>query len=179
MRIPSIVLIAAVAICAPLRGQEPLHPPSMTPSGSAPINLVSQAQRTHLLGLVDLYSIALYAGGTTERAMVSSETAKALRIAITYEPDLRRTLSLDWRPELIPPLEPAARTQLRGALAPLVRGDVVIVEYAPGKGTSIRINKTVVVSGISHDLMVAFLDHWIGQRPVSEDIRQQLLARHP
>ena len=176
MRIP-IALIMALTIAAPPRAQEPAHPQTMTPFGSAPINLASQARRTHLLGVVDLYSVALYVSETTARAhMLSADTAKALHIAIMYEQDLRRTISLDWRRELIPPLEPAARAQLAGALAPLVRGDVVAVEYAPGRGTSIRINKNVVVSRISHDLMLSFLDHWIGQRPVSEDIKRQLLA---
>jgi hypothetical protein len=32
------------------------------------------------------------------------------------------------------------------------------------------------VSGAHHDLMLAFLDHWLGDRPVSEDIKRTLLA---
>ena len=50
------------------------------------------------------------------------------------------------------------------------------VEYVPGKGTAVRVNKAVAVSGAHHDLMLAFLDHWLGQRPVSEELRHALLG---
>jgi hypothetical protein len=32
------------------------------------------------------------------------------------------------------------------------------------------------VTGASHDLILAFLDHWLGQRPVSEEIKRALLG---
>jgi Chalcone isomerase-like len=67
-------------------------------------------------------------------------------------------------------------TLLRGAFAPLRYGDVVLVEYVPIKGTTVRINRGVAVSGAHHDLMLAFLDHWIGQQPVSEEVKRSLLA---
>jgi hypothetical protein len=53
---------------------------------------------------------------------------------------------------------------------------VVLIEYVPGKGTTVRVNKAVAVGGVNHDLMLAFLDHWLGQRPVSEEIKRTLLA---
>lgn len=76
----------------------------------------------------------------------------------------------------MPRLIPAATEHLSQTFAPLTRGDVVLVEYLPGRGTTLRVNKTVVVTGANHDLMVAFLDHWIGQRPVSEEIKRTLLG---
>mgnify|MGYP003578591986 CR=1 FL=1 len=79
--------------------------------------------------------------------------------------------------ELIPPLDGRAIVQLRGTFAALQRGDIVVIEYTPSRGTSIRVNKGVAVSGIDHDLMLAFLDHWLGQRPVSEEIKRALLDR--
>jgi hypothetical protein len=30
---------------------------------------------------------------------------------------------------------------------------------------------------VNHDLMLAFLDHWLGQRPVSEELRRALTNR--
>jgi hypothetical protein len=77
---------------------------------------------------------------------------------------------------LIPALEPAAIAQLRATFAALRYGDVVLIEYAPAKGTSIRINKAVAVAGIDHDLMLTFLDHWLGQRPVSAEIKRALVG---
>jgi len=40
----------------------------------------------------------------------------------------------------------------------------------------VRVNKGVVVSAAHHDLMLTFLDHWLGQRPVSEEIKKSLLG---
>jgi hypothetical protein len=107
---------------------------------------------------------------------VSPQTAKALRIEITYENDLRRRVAIDWRRELIPPLEASAIAQLRGTFAPLQHGDVVLIAYAPTTGTFVRVNKSVAVSEANHDLMLAFLDHWLGQRPVSEEIKKTLIG---
>jgi hypothetical protein len=65
---------------------------------------------------------------------------------------------------------------LLGSFAPLRHGDVVQIAFVPAKGTTVRVNKAVAVSGAPHDLMLAFLDHWLGERPVSDEIKRTLLA---
>ena len=107
----------------------------------------------------------------------SPDVAKALRIEITYEEDFRRQLTIDWQRELVPPLNLAAIEHLRQTFAPLKRGDVVQIEYTPSKGATLRVNRAVVATGVNHDLMLAFLDHWLGQRPVSEELRRALTNR--
>jgi hypothetical protein len=173
------LLLTIVSMFAPRAQAQPsAHPSTVAPDGAAPILKAAEATRGHLLGVVDLYSVAIYAEGPVrDRArLVSTNAAKAVRIAVLYDDDLKRRLTLDWRRELLPPLEMAAMAQLRGAFAGLKRGDAVVVEYSPGKGTAIRINKSVVVSEAHHDVMLAFLDHWIGQRPVSEELKRALEA---
>ena len=86
-------------------------------------------------------------------------------------------MSFDWRRELIPTVEPAAAVHLKGTFAPLQYGDVVLIEYLPQKGTTVRVNRAVAVENADHDLMLAFLDHWLGQRPVSEELKRALLGR--
>ncbi len=178
-------VVCAVAVATSLSGSaraEPLnHPPAVTPDGASPLPLAAEAARVHLLGAVEMYTLALYVEGPAldRQVLASPDVAKALRIEITYEEDLRRRLPFDWRRELVPRLEPAATTHLRGSFAPVRDGDVVLIEYAPGRGTTVRVNKGVAVSGAHHDLMLAFLDHWLGQRPVSEEIKRQLLRPFP
>ena len=99
-----------------------------------------------------------------------------LRIDVTYREDVLRPMALDWRRELVPPLEAAGVAHLRGVFAPLQYGDSVQIEYVPAKGTTVRVNKGVAGSVAQHDLMLAFLDHWLGDRPVSEEIKRTLLA---
>jgi hypothetical protein len=93
-----------------------------------------------------------------------------------YEADPRYLLTLDWQRELIPPLDAPAAAHLRASFAPLQHGDVVLIDYSPRKGTSVRVNKLVAVSGVNHDLMLAFLDHWLGQRPVSDEMKKALIG---
>lgn len=117
------------------------------------------------------------ASGDGQQPLVSPEIDKALRIQVLYREDLRRRLAIDWRRELVPSLEAAATAHIRAAFLPLRHADVVIVEYAAGRGTTVRVNNAVAVSSADHDLMLAFLDHWLGQRPVSEDLKRALLGR--
>lgn len=154
-------------------------PATLSVEGRAPLMLASQAARRDLLGAVELYTVALYTGdGVISReSLASPDIPKALRIQVSYNEDLRRRLALDWRREMVPRLEPAAAAHIQGSFAPIQYGDTVIVEYVPGRGTTVRVNKGVAVSGANHDLMLAFLDHWIGQRPLSEEMKQSLLAR--
>jgi hypothetical protein len=162
----------------PARAQSTAQPATVTLEDGATVPKRAEARRLHLLGLVEIYSLAVYVDGPTlDRAHVlSPEVPKALRIVVTYKEDLRRRVQLDWRRELVPRLEPAASAHLRGAFAPLRHGDVVLIEYVPGKGTAVRVNRSSAVTGANHDLMLAFLDHWIGQLPVSEEIKRALVG---
>ena len=165
-----VLLVAGLA-----RAQSESQPSILSTEGGAPLPLAGQAKRVHFLGTVELYSLALYVEAGVDRArLASSQTAKALRIEILYEEDIRRRLPIDWRRELVPPLEVQGAAHIGGTFAPLQDGDVVLIEYVPSKGTSVRVNKSVAVSGVNHDLMLSFLDHWLGQRPVSEDIKRAL-----
>jgi Chalcone isomerase-like len=172
------VVFFVLCVASSARAQGAHDPASIKLDGTAALSLVAQARRVHLLGAVEIYTLALYADGEIlDRAhLASPDTPKALRIEITYEEDVRRPIALDWRRELIPRLDAAATTHLRGIFAPLRQGDVVMIEYAPAKGTTVRVNKGVGGSGAHHDLMLAFLDHWLGQHPVSEEIKRTLLG---
>jgi len=176
-RIPGVlrgVLVAAVAV-SPLAAQTP--PGSLELDAGATVPLVAQARRAYQLGSVDLYTVAIYANAPIRdtATLASKDVAKAVRIEITYQPDLQRGMTYDWQRELIPALDPAGTASLRRIIAPLRAGDVLQVDYTREKGTTVRANKDVAVSRASHDLILAFLDHWVGQRPMSEEIKQALL----
>ncbi len=170
-------LALGIIVPATASGQSSSPPQTLTLDSGASLPRAAQASRTHLLGADEIYGLALYVEGGLDLARLGSpDVPKALRIEFRYQDDLRRGISLDWQRELVPKLEPAATNHLRGAFAPLKRGDVVIIEYAPGKGTMVRVNRAESVVGANHDLMLAFLDHWLGQAPVSEEIKRRLLG---
>lgn len=170
------IAVASTVVLA-AQAQTARHPDSLVlETGS--LAKAGEATRAHLLGSVALYSLALYANGpaTEPGALGSPAAAKVLRVVILYEENLHRRIALDWRRELVPRLEAPATAHLQGAFASMREGDVALVEYVPDKGTTIRMNRSVAVTGADHDLMLAFLDHWLGQRPVSEAIKRALLG---
>jgi hypothetical protein len=171
-------LIVTIVLCgAPPQAQEPDARAQVAVEGAGQLRAVGQARRTHLLGTIDLYTVAIYSnGGGRREDLASANVAKAMRFEVTYTDDLRRPVEIDWRRELVPRLKPQAMAHLQRSFAPIRQGDVVSVDYAPTKGTSIRVNKAVVVSEAHHDLMLAFLEHWLGERPVSEELKRALLA---
>lgn len=178
IRSSAIALVIATTVALSAGAQPAGHPATISVDAAPPLPRIAQAARVHLFGLVELYSLALYSDApTVDRAhLVSPDAPKVLRIEIRFKDDLRRQVAVDWRSELIPRLIPSASEHLRQTFAPLTQGDVVLVEYLPARGTTLHVNKAVVVTGASHDLMVAFLNHWLGQRPVSEEIKRTLLG---
>jgi hypothetical protein len=172
----ALLVLAGTTVFNPARAQQ-AHPPAVTVNGNVSLPLAGQAARTHVADT--LYTIGVYLNGSiAERARVqSADVAKAIRIEVTLVDDWRRPrVAFDWRRELIPRLGEDATAQLQGAFGSLRHADVVLIEYAPGRGTTIRINRNVLVSGVHHDLMAAFIDHWLGQRPVSEEMKRTLLG---
>jgi hypothetical protein len=173
----SVVLITAIVSFAGapivLHGQSPAE----VRAGYTRLNLVAEGARTDQLGDESLYTVAVYAesGPLDVARLTSAEVAKAMRIEITSDDDPFNPLTRPWRRELVPRLDLAAATHLRAITQPAREGDVLLVEYEPGKGTTIRGNRLTVVSRAPHGLMVAFLDHWLGQRPVSEELKRTLL----
>lgn len=177
----AFVCAAIVSTTAALAAVErPQQPSTITPAGGTPLPRAAEVTRTHLLGQVDVYTLAIYvdAPRLDPERLTSSAVPKVLRIEVRYQDDanLRRRVPVDWWQELVPTLEPAARTHLRRSFAALKRGDIVLVEYVPDKGTAVHVNRTEVTSRAHHDLMLAFLDHWLGQQPVSEAIKRALLG---
>jgi hypothetical protein len=172
-----VVLLATWCATVPANARQVRPPEQIVVETTGPLQLAAHARRTHLLGAIDLYTIGIYSAGEMDRARLGSpDVSKVLRIDVTYREDVRRPMALDWRRELVPPLEAAGVAHLRGVFAPLQYGDCVQIEYVPAKGTTVRVNKGVAGSVAQHDLMLAFLDHWLGDRPVSEELKRTLLA---
>jgi Chalcone isomerase-like len=174
----SLLFFLSLTLSMGAQAEQP-PPASLSIEGRGPLTHAARATRRDLLGAMELYTIALYTDGgpVTRELLASPDTAKALRIQVSYDEDLRRRTAIDWRRELLPRLESPGLAHLQGSFAPIQYGDTIVVEYVPTRGTTVRVNKGVVVSGANHDLMLAFLDHWIGQRPLSEEIKETLLRR--
>ena len=171
-----VVITAVVSLAgtsAVIHGQSPAD----IRVGYTPLTLVAEASRTDQLGGEGLYTVTVYAEARPLDLahLAKAETPKALRIEVTSDDDPFSPLTRAWRRELVPRLDPAATSHLLTIVGAVRKGDVLLVGYEPGKGTTIRGNTLTVVSRAPHGLMVAFLDQWLGQRPVSEGLKRALL----
>jgi len=54
---------------------------------------------------------------------------------------------------------------------------MVTISYLPKTGTRVAVNDRTVFMTEGQAVMAAFLDNWLGQPPVSEDIKSSLLGR--
>ncbi len=172
-----VVLMAAIVSVAV--GPAALHAqsPKEVRVGFTPLTLVAEGSRTDQLGGETLYTVAIYAEARPRELadLARADVATALRIEVASDDDPVSPLTRPWRRELVPRLNPAAVTQLSAIVGTVRKGDVLQVEYEPGDGTLIQLNALTVASRAPHDLMIAFLDQWLGQRPVSEDLKRTLL----
>jgi len=166
-------LIAFLACSAFARGA---LPPTLTIRGQQLV-LNGDAVRSELLGMVELYRIGLYLKTTvSNRSGVTDDVPKALRLEILHDTNGARIPS-EWRTELEPALTQPQQQTLRAAYSRLQSGDTLTISYIPGDGTHVVVNTRTVLQSKGRDLMHAFLDQWLGQDPVSEEIKAALLRR--
>jgi len=175
--IVAALLASALAPHAVAQSGQQLEP---RVAGYPVMTRTAEARRVALLGQIDLYTIGLYTDAPISdiAQLATDDRAKALRIEVRYDSHnlrMRPRIALDWGRELVPSMSPAASATLRGSFAALRAGDVVIVAYAPRRGTTVRVNRQIVVSNSDHDLMLSFLDHWLGQTALSEEVKATLL----
>jgi hypothetical protein len=179
-RIAVCTLVLASTFALVARAQSTEHPTTLTLQDGAVLPRTATAIRTQLFGAVEVYGIALYVDPARRgpAQLRSPDVSKALRfVVLRKDDDVSRRVTIEWWRELVPTTAtPQGTDRLRDAFSALRQGDVVVVEYVSGQGTSVRMNEQAVASKVGHDLMLTFLDHWLGQRPVSEEIKQQLLG---
>ena len=56
-------------------------------------------------------------------------------------------------------------------------GDSYTLTYVPGKGTTLRLNGSPLVTVPGHDFAAAYFRIWLGDDPISKSMRDTLLGR--
>lgn len=59
----------------------------------------------------------------------------------------------------------------------VVKGDVIILDYLPGKGTAVSINNHVQGTIPGHDFNQALLKVWLGEEPADSDLKDAMLGK--
>lgn len=171
MNVWSAVLVAGLAVhnlaAAPQTVQVANHT----------LTRVSEATRSRLFGLLDVYRVSIYVprGHATLPALWSAGTAVALRVEVLYNGPLPDHIPSAWKKELMPVLSAAQAQLLKKGYARLESGDVIEIRFVPGGGTAVSVAGRPVLTDRGFELMAAFLNIWMGQTPVSEDVKRELL----
>ena len=150
--------------------------PEMLDVGGRSLPLKSQATRSEMFGLVDLYQVALYAPAniSSVEGLRPKDVPKALRVEVQYNGSLPDEVPSGWRSELDPALNKEQSAKLRSAYAKLEPKDEILITYVPERGTTLRVSGNEVLTNAGYEVMAAFLDIWLGQTPVSEDVKDAL-----
>lgn len=56
-------------------------------------------------------------------------------------------------------------------------GDSYALTYVPGKGTTLRLNGSPLITVPGHDFAAAYFQIWLGDDPISKSMRDTLLGR--
>lgn len=79
-----------------------------------------------------------------------------------------------WRDELLPALSPAEEDMLRKAYADLAPGDRLAITFAPGAGTTVKVDGRAVLQQPGAGLIDAYTQLWFYDQPLSRELQRSL-----
>jgi len=132
-----------------------------------------------------IYVGALYLPhtATTAGAVLAEKGPKRVRMVFLYDEVPREKLTAGWKEGFEANQDTAVQAALRSrlnrfnALFPdLTRGDVVDLDYLPGRGTQVWINDRLAGTIEGPDFNRALLAVWLGDEPADDDLREAMLG---
>jgi len=178
MRAAVRALLAALALClaAPAAAVEP-QSAALPGAGAPKLALAGCAARRFLL--FPVYDLRLYLAQrpVSEAAAFDPTAPKAVELEVTYPGNVPGSMPGPWRKRFEERrLSPALIADLDRLYQNLKGGDVLAIEYRPGRGSVVRLNTVTQTVDPSPALIEALLDIWMGPRALNQEIRNQLLS---
>lgn len=140
--------------------------------------LVRAGQATREELLVDLYQVSLYlpSKDADMDRITQQSVPKAFHVEVLYDGSLPGDIPKEWAEELLPPIPDRKAEKLRQVYQNLNQGDELLITYAPGSGTTVKLNGETVFTDPGAELMAGVVDVFLGPNPASENVRQSLLG---
>ena len=141
--------------------------------------LVRAGQATRQELLVDLYQVSMYLPSKSAgmERITQQSVPKAFHVEVLYGGGMPNEIPGGWAEELLPPIPDPKVDELRQVYQNLDEGDELVITYAPGSGTTVRLNGETVFTDPGAELMAGVVDVFLGPDPVSENVRESLLGR--
>lgn len=162
-------LIAASATAEEL----PSHFPPVETVGRH--NLVLNGYGERARWFLNVYGCAIYAPRKTSSSkfLMSRSTPTAIRIRVNFTPPADPPDR--WEATFREALPDDLYGEMIGVYEDLEAGDMIRFAYAPEIGTKAYLNGRLLFRDPGHGLMRGLLDQWLGPRPVSLNLRRNLL----
>ena len=180
MRAAARALLGTLALCfvGPMAAAEPQS--AAVPGVSAPkLALAGCASRRVLV--LPMYDLRLYLPQRPATVPVAFDpaTPKSVELQVTYPGYVPGSIPRSWRTRFEERrLAPALIADLDRVYQNLKGGDVLSIEYRPGRGSVVRLNDITQTVDRGPALIEALLDIWMGPRALNPEIRSQLLSGH-
>lgn len=152
-----------------------------------PLQLNGAGTRSKLF--IDIYVAALYLKTKTPDASNVLSDAGAQRVALhmvynmgsgTLLDAFKKAIEANQSPGELAALEARLKKfyAIFDSLSGVNKGDVILLDYLPGTGTRVTINglERGTVEGV--DIHRALLKIWLGEHPVQDELKKDLLGIH-
>lgn len=171
-----LLLVPALCLADPALGAE-RQSAALPAAAPPPLALAGCAARRFLV--IPVYELRLYLPQrpASEAAAFDPTAAKVVELTITYPGNVPGGMPGSWRARFEERrLSPALIADLDRLYQNLKGGDVLAIEYRPGRGSVVRLNTVTQTVDPGAALIEALLDIWMGPRALNPDIRKQLLS---
>lgn len=182
-----VVLLSLLFISLPVSAQEiqGIAIPDSLPVASSDTTLLLNGAGIREKFFIDVYIGALYLPSVTTdaSAILNADEAAGVLMHFLHSEVSRKKITAGWEDGLKANLTPAELEAIRPRLDKFnnlfltVRtGDVIRIDYIPTSGTAVRINDEWRGSIEGNDFFRALLRVWLGDRPVSKALKQDMLG---
>ena len=127
---------------------------------------------------MDLYQVSLYLPSKDAGMdrITQQSVPKAFHVEVLYGGSMPNEIPDGWAEELLPPIPERKAQELRQLYRNLNQGDELLITYAPGSGTTVKLNGETVLTDPGAELTASVVDVFLGPDPVSENVRDSLLG---
>ena len=126
-----------------------------------------------------LYQASLYLNEKTSNIekIMNQNTAKLLRLQVLYEKNLPDEIPNIWQEPLEEEISKELFKLLQNLYSDLNTRDVLLFIYDPDSGTKVSKNGNTLVTATDSVLMDTLLENWLGDEPVSSNLKRLLLDK--
>lgn len=157
---------------------------TMPIEGSGALLLNGAGMRTKMF--FDIYAAGLYLPQKQADAKDVLALNSPVRVSMhfVYSEVSKAKMDAAWQEgvqdNLTSPLSPDLHARLdgfKGLFGDMHKGDLVLLDFIPGQGVSVAINGQLKGKVAGDDLSRALLGVWLGEKPISDSLKEALLGK--